>query len=315
MLAPLTLLMVVPVPWAGLWTAPLGEIAPELVLKVHGRDDYDPASIDYALAFRPTPGLLKTFPNLKVVFSIGAGVDGFMIDEEYPRQVPLVRFVDPTLSREMAQYCIMHVLIEHRQQRVMDANQREGKWRQFMLPRRTEDTRIGVLGLGEIGTLVGERLRDLDFNVAGWSRTPKAVSGIESFAGEAERDAFLARSDMLICLLPLTPETRGILNAKTFATLPGGAFVINVARGGHLIEDDLIAAIDSGHLSGAVLDVFQTEPLPEASPLWRHPKIIVTPHIAAMSDPRVMAASVVGGIKRSEKALPLENVVDLDRGY
>lgn len=310
-----TLLIVVPAAWAGLWTVPLAEIAPDLVVRVHGRDEFAPEAVDYVLSFRPPPGFLKTLPNLKAVFSLGAGVDGFLADRDYPRQVPLVRFVDHTLSRELAQYCVLHTLIHHRQQRMFDRAQAEHKWRQTLPPRRTEDTRVGILGLGEIGTLVAERLRDLDFQVAGWSRTPKTVPGVESFAGEERLAAFLARTDILICLLPLTPQTRGILNAKLFAQLPAGAFLINVARGGHLTESDLIPAIDSGRLSGATLDVFETEPLPETSPFWAHPKITVTPHIAAISDPRVAAQYVVDGIARFERGEALENVVDLDRGY
>jgi len=310
-----TLLLAVPIAWAPLWTTPLSEIAPGLRVPVQGRDQYDPASVDYAFSFRPQPGFLKTLPNLKAVFSLGAGVDGFLADADYPRSVPLVRFVDRTLSREMAQYVVMHTLIHHRQQRFFERAQREMKWRQSIPPRRTEDTRIGILGLGEIGTLAGERLRDLDFQVAGWSQSRKNVKGIESFAGAAELNAFLARSDILICLLPLTGETRGILNKTLFAALPAGAFVINVARGGHLIERDLIEALDSGHLSGATLDVFQTEPLPETDPLWKHPKVTVTPHIAAISDPRVAAQYVYDRIVRHERGETLDNVVDFARGY
>ncbi len=184
-----------------------------------------------------------------------------------------------------------------------------------MLPRKTGDTRIGILGLGEIGTVAGERLRDLGFPVHGWSRSRKTAPGIKSHAGESEFAAFLSESDFLICLLPLTPETRGILNAETFAKLPGGAYVINVARGGHLIEADLIAALDSGHLSGASLDVFQTEPLPEGNPLWHHPKIVATPHIAAISDPRVTANYIIDGIALTERGERHPNTVDMSKGY
>lgn len=310
-----TLLLVVPVGWAGLWTTPLAELARDLNVIVQGRDDYDPKSIDYVLGFRPEPGLIGSLPNLKVVFSLGAGVDGFLIDPNYPKHIPLVRFVDHQLSREMAQYCVMHTLIHHRQQRLFDKHQREKKWRQGVPPRRTEETRIGILGIGEIGTMVAERLREHDFKMAGWSRTRKAIEGVESFAGHDELEKFLNRCDILICLLPLTPDTRHILNARTFAQLPKDAFVINVARGGHLVESDLIAAIDSGHLSGATLDVFETEPLPETSPLWSHPKITVTPHVAAISDPRVMTRNAIDGIARHRQGLPLENAVDFARGY
>lgn len=310
-----TLLLVVPIAWAPLWTTPLAEIAPDLKLAVDGRDTYEKSDIDYVLSFRPAPGFLAMLPNLKAVFSLGAGVDGFLADTDYPRNVPLVRFVDHTLSREMAQFVVMHVLMHHRQQPFFEQAQKDAKWRQTIPPRRTEDTRVGILGLGEIGALTAGHLRDLDFQVSGWSRTKKNVAGVKSYAGEAELDAFLASTDILVCLLPLTPDTRGILNAKSFAKLPNGAYVINVARGGHLIEPDLIAALDSGHLSGAVLDVFQTEPLPEDNPLWKHPKVIVTPHIGAISDPRVAAKYVHDRIVKHQRGGALDNLVDLDRGY
>jgi glyoxylate/hydroxypyruvate reductase A len=308
-----TLLLIVPVSWAGLWLPWLAEA--DLNVVVHGRDSYAPEDIDYVQSFRPPHGLLKTFPNLKAIFSLGAGVDGFLSDPEFPKQVPLVRFVDPQLSTEMAQYVVMHTLLQHRHQRDSDAAQAAGKWAQRVLPRRTADTRIGILGLGEIGTVAGERLRDLGFPVSGWSRSRKSVHGIESYAGQSEFEAFLRISDFLICLLPLTNATRRILNAKTFAMLPDGAYVINVARGGHLVEADIIAAINSGHIAGATLDVFETEPLPETSPLWRHPKVIVTPHIAAITDPRIAVQYIVDGIARNERGETLENVVDIAREY
>ena len=307
------LLLIVPVSWAGLWLPWLAEA--DLNVVVHGRDLYAPEDVDYVQSFRPPHGLLKTFPNLKTIFSLGAGVDGFLSDPEFPKHVPLVRFVDPQLSTEMAQYVVMHTLLQHRHQRDFDASQAAGKWAQRVLPRRTAETRIGILGLGEIGTVAGEGLRDLGFPVSGWSRSRKSVRDIESYAGQDELEAFLRVSDFLICLLPLTHETRGILNTKTFAMLPDGAYVINVARGGHLIEADVIAAIDSGHLAGATLDVFETEPLPETSPIWKHPKITATPHIAAITSPLAATRSILSGIAALERGEAPGNVVDMSRGY
>ena len=308
-----SLLMIVPPGWGRFWQQPLA--AGNLTLYTHGQDTYAPGAIDYALGFRPQPGFLKTLPQLKAVFSLGAGIDGFLSDPNYPKHVPLIRFVDDTLSREMAQYVVLHVLLQHRGERNFAAAQREAKWRQAMLPRPTETTRIGMLGIGEIGTMAAERLRDLGFPVSGWSRTRKTLAGITSFAGAGELDAFLAQSDFLICLLPLTPKTHHILSAPLFAKLPRGAYVINVARGGHLVEADLIAALDSGQLAGATLDVFETEPLPEASPIWKHPKIIATPHVAAITSPLVAAKYVIDGIAALERGETLKNVVDLERGY
>lgn len=310
-----TLLFVVPVNWAPLWEGQIQAADPSLVIKVHGRDEYAPDDVDYALSFRPPPGLFKSLPNLKAVFSLGAGVDGFLLDSSYPRHVPLVRFVNKWLTLEMAQYTVLHTLMHHRQQRMFDNFQKARQWRQGIPQRKTADTRVGILGLGEIGQMAGERLRDLGFPVAGWSRTKKDVAGIESFAGDADLKPFLARTDILTCLLPLTPATRGILNAQAFAAMPLGAAVINAARGGHLVERDLIAALDSNHLSGATLDVFETEPLPEDSPLWTHPKVTVTPHVAGLTDPREAARFVIDNIGKVERAEALSDVVDFERGY
>ena len=278
-------------------------------------DAYRREDIKYFSGFRPAPGFLKSLPNLKAVFSLGAGVDGFLRDPEFPKHLPLVRFVDPTLMHEMAQYVTMHVLIAHRSQRRFDEAQRQGKWDQAMLMRPSRDTRIGILGLGDIGGTIAASLLPFDFQLIGWSRSRKSVPGVTSFAGESELPHFLAQCDYCICVLPLTEETRGIMNARLFAQLPKGAWVINVARGGHLIEEDLIAVLDTGHLGGAVLDVFQTEPLPAESPIWRHPKITATPHIAGITDPRSALAYVTDCVRRCEAGQSLENVVDLDKGY
>ena len=218
-------------------------------------------------------------------------------------------------SREMAQYVTMHSLIIHRQQRAFDAAQKQCIWRQRMLSRPSRELRIGILGMGDIGAVTAERLLMFDFQVFGWSRTRKKVKGVTSFAGLSELPQFLARCDIMVCMLPLTPETEGIINAEMFAGLPKGAWVMNVGRGGHCREGDLIAALDSGHLAGAVLDVFQTEPLPADNPLWTHPKVTVTPHIAGITDPRNAAEFVVDCVTRAESGAPFRNVVDLSRGY
>jgi glyoxylate/hydroxypyruvate reductase A len=307
------ILLIVPPGWGKYWHEPLA--AANVRMFIHGQDEYALGDIDYALGFRPKPGFLKTLPKLKAIFSLGAGIDGFLVDPEFPRHIPLVRFVDETLSREMAQYVVMHVLIQHRAERRFAAAQREGKWRQAMLDRPTEQTRIGILGIGEIGTVAAERLRDLGFPVSGWSRTRKSVPGVKPFVGAGELDAFLAQTDILVCVLPLTPQTRHILNAQLFAKLPKGAYVINVARGGHVNEPELIAALDSGHLSGATLDVFETEPLPESSPIWKHPRIIATPHVAAITSPVAAARYVIDGIAAMERGEKLANIVDMERGY
>jgi glyoxylate/hydroxypyruvate reductase len=305
------LLMVVPGKWAGLADARTDNA--DIVLE--GRDVYRPDEIDYAVVFVPPRGLIASLPNLKAAFCLGAGVDGVLSDPAYPKHVPLVRFVDQTLSAEMAQYVLMHVLIRHRMQRSFDEAQREGVWKQKVLERPTEKTRVGFLGLGEIGAFAARRVAELNFQVSSWTRSRKAIAGIKSFAGDEELIAFLGQTDILVCLLSLTRQTKGILNAKTFVALPKDAFVINAARGAHLIEKDLLAAINCGHLSGAALDVFDAEPLPPQSPLWRHPKVTVTPHVAAISQPEVVVRYVLDGIAKFERGETPDNIVDVETAY
>ncbi len=282
---------------------------------LHGKDHYAPQQVDYFVGFRPPHGFLKTLPRLKAIFSLGAGVDGFLRDPEFPRHLPVVRFVDETLQREMAQYVTLHCLIIHRQQRGFDAAQQEHAWRQRMLARPSREVRIGILGMGDIGAVTAERLLMFDFQVSGWSRSRKSVPGVTSFAGPKELPQFLSQCDIMVCMLPLTSETEGIMDTKLFERLPQGAWVMNVGRGGHCKEADLLAALDSGHLAGAVMDVFQTEPLPADSVFWDHPKVTVTPHIAGITDPRNAAAFVLDCVARAESGAPFKNVVDLSRGY
>lgn len=305
------LLMIVPQKWSGLAGSSLDGI--EVVME--GKDAYDPATIDYALSFRPPQGLLGKLPKLKAAFSLGAGVDGVLADPGYPKHVPLVRFVDRTLSAEMAQYVLLQILMHHRLQRFFDEAQKEGVWKQKTLPRLTEHTRVGFLGLGEIGSFAARQVAALNFPVSSWSRHRKSLPGVKSFAGDGELKDFLGQADFLVCLLSLTRQTVGILNAKTFAMLPKGAFVINVARGAHLNEADLLAALDSGHLSGAALDVFESEPLPKDSPLWHHPKVTVTPHVAAISQPEVVLRFVRDGIAHFERGERPDNIADVETAY
>lgn len=306
-----TLLVVLPRAWDSIWQT---KLADGRIRLISFGAAYDPADIDYVLSFRPPPGVLAGLPNLKAVFCMGAGVDGFF-GGDYPAHVPLFRFCDPTLTIEMAQYVLMYALMHHRGATRFAGLQARADWRQAMLPRRTEDTRIGILGLGEIGAYVAREFVHLGFPVAGWSRSPKTLDGVQGFAGADRLTAFFARTDIAVCLLPLTPETRGILDKNAFAAMPEGGFVINVARGAHVVADDLLAALDAGHLAGAVLDVFETEPLPADSPLWRHPKVTITPHVASITQPAVAADYVVAGIDAFERGEMPGNRVDLSRGY
>jgi glyoxylate/hydroxypyruvate reductase A len=295
------------------WRAMLAEGLPDLDVRVWPEAG-DLSEIEYALAWKPEPGLLARFPNLKLIQSLGMGVDHIFVDPDLPAGVPVARLVDPDMVRQMGEYVIFAALRHHRRMDEYDANQRAGLWHQAGL-RDTPLVRAGVLGLGAIGGDTAMKLAALGFQVAGWSRTPKSLKGIESFHGDDGFAAFLQRTDILVCLLPLTPETLGILDAAAFAALPKGAYVINLARGGHVVEDDLLAAIDRGHIAGATLDVFQTEPLPDGHPFWAHPKIHVTPHIAGLTNPRTSAAQVIENIRRVRSGEAPLNLVDAARGY
>jgi glyoxylate/hydroxypyruvate reductase A len=273
----------------------------------------DPAEIDLALVWQPPPGELARYPNLRAILSLGAGVDGLLAQPGLP-DVPIVRMIDPSLTRTMTEYVLLAVLRHHRQFDHFEREQRALRW-SFAFPPQAADRRVGVMGLGELGSAAARALADHGFPVAGWSRTAKQLPGIETFAGQAGRRAFLARTDILVCLLPLTALTAGILDAATFAGLPQGAFVVNVARGAHLVDDDLIAALDSGQLAGATLDVFRDEPLPADDPLWHHPKVLITPHVASYSSPATAAAGVIANIRRAQTGEHLVHQVDRARGY
>jgi glyoxylate/hydroxypyruvate reductase A len=273
----------------------------------------DLAEIDLALVWRPPPGLLRSLPNLKAVLSLAAGVDAMLADPTLP-DVPLCRLIDPSLTRTMSEFVLLQVLKYHRQLDVYARQQREGRWR-LDLPPPPSATSVGVMGLGELGADAASVLREHGFTVLGWSRTEKAIEGVACFHGEDGLGPFLAGSRILVCLLPLTAETRGILDAKLLARLPEGARLVNVARGGHLVEQDLIEALDRGHLAHASLDVFASEPLPPEHPFWRHPRIDVTPHAASYGLPESAAEAVAENIRRLQSGQPLLHVVDRARGY
>ena len=296
------------------WVPALRAEMPDLEVRVWP-DLGDPGEIAYALAWNPKPGLLASLPNLKAIFSLGAGVDGILADTTLPADVPLVRMVDDSLTRGMVEYVVLQVLDWHRQGAAYRGQQRKALWR----PRRQKlarECRVGVMGLGELGRATAQGLAALDFDLAGWSRSARTLDGITCFHGSGQGFGhFLARSEILVCLLPLTGETTGILGGKTFSRLPKGAYLINAARGGHLNETDLLAALGSGQLAGAALDVFADEPLARGHPFWRDPRITITPHVASVTHARTAVKSVAAGIRRVEAGEPLENVVDVKRGY
>jgi glyoxylate/hydroxypyruvate reductase A len=298
---------------AARWRGQLDRLMPGLAVRVWP-DIGDPAKIDYALVWRPEPGLLASLPNLKLILSLGAGVDHILCDPELPLHLPIVRLIDPYLTDAMSEYVALQVLRLHRQDLDYQAQQRARLWRERDQKNAAERP-VGILGFGEIGQAAGRRLRALGFPVSGWGRRERSIAGFATFAGPEGLPLLLARAEILVCLLPLTSATEGILCARNFALLPKGAGLVNAGRGGHLVEEDLIPALDAGQLSAAALDVFREEPLPPEHPFWRHPRILVTPHIAGITNPATAAPIIAETIRDFESGRPLLNRVDPAQGY
>jgi glyoxylate/hydroxypyruvate reductase len=300
------------------WEERLRALAPRRDIRLWPARLGDAADIAYACAWNAPRGLFARLPRLNAIFSLGAGVDHLLADPDLP-DVPIVRIVDPDLTTRMTEYVVMHVLLHHRRYRLYNVQQRERVWREHaQLP--ASAVAVGIMGLGVLGTAAATALARLGFRLAAWSRTQKIMTGIECFHGDDGLAAFLRRTEILVCLLPATLATQGILDLKLLRKLKrdgaaGGAYLINAGRGALQVEADILTALDEGSLAGATLDVFACEPLPAASPLWRHPKVTITPHNAAFSDPHALAANVLRQIERFETGLPLEHVIDRARGY
>jgi glyoxylate/hydroxypyruvate reductase A len=274
----------------------------------------DPAAVEAALVWAPPAGELARYRRLKLVISIGAGVDHLLNDPELPAEIPILRMVEPGLTTGMAEYVIWAVLSHHRF--MLDyAEMRKYKRWDMIVQVPPEKRSVGIMGLGVLGRAALDRLKPFGFGLRGWSRSPKDIPGVTCFHGPASLAAFLSETDILVCLLPLTEETTHILDAEAFAALPPGAAVINAGRGGLLKEKDLLAAIDSGQVKEATLDVFETEPPGPRSPLWRHPRIQMTPHIASMIVFETAAQQVIEAIRRFAAGEQLEGLVDRERGY
>ncbi len=272
------------------------------------------AAVDFAIVGGRAPGDLGVFPNLKAIQSTWAGVNHLLADANLPPDRPLARMVDRGLTVSMTEYVVLHVLDSVRQGPRLRAAQRDRQWLDLD-PVSARSVAIAILGLGTLGYDAGTRLAGLGFEVRGWSRGPKQIDGIKSFAGRDGLRKCVAGAQLLICLLPLTDDTRGILCDETFAPLARGAVVIHAARGAHLIEADLLAALESDRLSRAIIDVFATEPLPSDHPFWRHPRITVTPHVAAITRPGTGAADIVENYRRALAGEKLINQVDRAKGY
>jgi glyoxylate/hydroxypyruvate reductase A len=269
---------------------------------------------DYALVWKPPPELLAKLGSAKAIFNLGAGVDNLDPIPRSLQAVPLIRLEDAGMAEQMAEYVVHAVLRRYREFDAYAQSQRDTLWQ----PRDRVDKsgfRIGMLGMGVLGAAVAAALAPFGFPVDGWSRSRKQISDVRSFAGTAELGEFLGRCRVLVCLLPLTAETRGMLNRAMLSQLSHGAYVVNVSRGALLVDEDLLALIESGAIDGATLDVFQEEPLPPSHAFWHHPRITVTPHVSALTRIEESVAQIAAKIRRLEAGLPVSGVVDRARFY
>ncbi|EMH4137259.1 glyoxylate/hydroxypyruvate reductase GhrA [Serratia nevei] len=299
------------------WLAGIKQRLPQAEIREWQRGDERPA--DYALVWRPPHEMLANRRDLKAVFALGAGVDAILDQERkhpgtLPAGVPLLRLEDTGMAQQMQEYALSYVLRYFRRFDEYQALQQRQEW-QPLDPHSLDDFTIGILGAGVLGQSVARKLTEFGFSVRCWSRSAKQIDGVQSFAGEAQRAAFLDGVKLVINLLPNTPETVGILNRELFAQLSTGAYLINIARGAHLVEADLLAALEQGQLTAATLDVFAREPLPQDHPFWRHPRVTITPHIAAITLPQQAMDQIAANIRALEAGHAPAGVVDRQRGY
>jgi phosphoglycerate dehydrogenase-like enzyme len=300
------------------WIQALNKLDPGLEIRVWPQD-HPRQDVELALTWVHPAGTLQEYPNLKCIYSMGAGIDHLLNDPllpdpDLPGNPAIVRLVDRELVREMSEYLLLAVLYHFRQFDFYQAKKRASRWKP-LLPLKKENMVIGIMGMGQLGKAAATRLQDAGFSVIGWRNSMKKIDTIPTFHGQNQLESFLSQAQILICLLPLTRKTRQILNQKTFSKLPRGAYLINVGRGGHLKEADLLEALDRGHLAGACLDVFQTEPLPVSHPFWQHPQILITPHISSQTNPQSTAPQILDNLNRLRNGKSLLNQVDLKKEY
>lgn len=292
------------------WVKALHEAAPELELEVYP-EVKDPEKVEFVLSWRHPQGIFKEYPNLQVISSMGAGIDHILQDPEIPENIRITRVVDEQLAKDMAVF-VLALVLEHVRNLSLHHCSSEWKPVKYLRP---ENLRVGIMGMGVLGTAVAKKLIQNDFQVSGWAASPKEMSDVETFHGQDQLEDFLKNSNILVCLLPLTSETENILNKELFQELPEGAYIINVARGHHLVENDLLEMIENGHLSGASLDVFRQEPLPEDHPFWQHKKIKITPHIASVTHPSSVAPQLVENYIRMKNDRNLRHLVNRQKQY
>ncbi len=297
------------------WQAGFRAVAPDLEVRGWNDASVDPDAVTYVLVWEPQPGRIAGYRNLRVIFSSAAGVEHIVRDPTVPPHLPIVRMVSDETSQTLGEYCCLAALSILRDYPRMIAAQAERRWDTYEPPHTALDKRVGIMGIGTIGQVAARMLGGLGFQLLGWARTRKPIDGVAMFAGDDELESFLSRCDIVVNLLPDTPETRGILDARRLAMLPRGAGVVNGGRGTAIVLPDLIAALDSGRIGAAVLDVFEEEPLPPESPAWTHPRITVTGHLAGYASCRARAASVAATLAALERGETVPNLYDRLRGY
>ncbi len=270
---------------------------------------------DYAIVWKPPAELFSQQPKLKAVVNYGAGVDAILAMDVVPAHIPIVRLEDAGMAQQMAQYALYGVIHHQRRMQIYRDQQTRAHWQQHEDRGHIPNPTVGVMGLGEMGGHVATKIAEFGYTVVGWSRSPKPMERLETYAGDAELPVFLQRCDVLICLLPLTPATRGILNKTTLAYLRRNSFLISAGRGAHLVDADVLAALDSGQLAGALLDVFHEEPLAKDSPYWSHPKVIVTPHVSATTPLQNACEQIVAKIEAMERGEAISGIVEPAKAY
>jgi glyoxylate/hydroxypyruvate reductase A len=297
------------------WQENFAEFAPEVDVRWWNDAEVDAGSVEYVLVWQPEAGRIAAYTNLKAVISSSAGVDHILADPGLPPAVPIIRMVTDDTVQRMAEFTAMSSLMLLKDMPRIIAQQAQRVWKEFATARTARETRVGIMGLGALGSACARMHAQLGFITAGWARSPRTLEGVSCYAGTEEFGAFLARTDILICLLPDTEDTRDVINADLLRQLPAGAAIINVGRGTHVRTEDLLAALASGHISSALLDVFAVEPLPADSPLWNHPRVIVTPHGAATPSRRERARQAATVIRAIESGAPAPHLYDRQRGY
>ncbi|MFC4277403.1 2-hydroxyacid dehydrogenase [Achromobacter aloeverae] len=295
------------------WREALRARLPSLDIR-HASEIANPADIRYALAWKPPAGFFDSMANLRLIINLGAGVDSLVGRTDLPAGIPITRITDPHMARMMAGYVLFATLRYARDIPSFEQAQRRGAWA-YRHPRAPEDVRVAVLGLGELGAFAARELRRQGLTVLGWSRSPRQIDGIQCYAGMETLDAVLAQADILVLMLPLTPQTRGLIGRERLLRLPRGAALINVARGALVDQRAMTDLLQAGHLGGATLDVFEREPLPPDDPLWRMENVLITPHLASVAIPSSAAAQIADNISRVDRGEPPLNVVDPGRGY